>query len=158
MASNYRSSNDRFITKVIIGFAAVIIIIIGTLVVDKIINVEYSYDMFDEVSSYQAIEDKPESKYLVYFYGINCSHCQDIKEQVLEFAYENEAGLKVYLMESGSTTGVNNIIDPISGADMTGTPSMITVINGRIVEVTIGADDIPLLLQEINEGTYEFIN
>ncbi len=101
----------------------------------------------------------PEDQYIVYWYGLNCSHCNDIKQEVLEFADNNKAGIKVYLMDSSNaTTGTNDIVDPDTGVAMTGTPSMIVVVDGVVVDVFVGSGDVPNLIDDINDGVYNRIN
>lgn len=152
-----KGNDDRFFTYLLVGFGGVIVALIIGLLVYNIINREYDYDEFQRIGSFQAVNDMEEDQYLVYFYGEYCNHCQDIKQQVLKFANKNDAEITVYLMESGSTTGINNIVSPITDKPMNGTPSMIVVIDGIIVDIAVGADDIPTLLNDIDEGTYELI-
>ena len=149
---------DNFIRNIVIGFGGVILALISTLV---IINVNSpQYDDFDKLTSFQAIDRQAEDQYLVYFYSESCSHCATIKDTVLKFAKSNDTDLKVYLLDAGSgISGVNNIVNPNNPNDlMDGTPSLVTVVDGRIVDLNSGATDIPNVLELINEGTYTYID
>jgi len=149
---------DNFISTLFKVFGGVIILLVVGLIIFNALKVEYGYNDFQHLSNFQAIDDMPEDQYLVYYYGENCGHCTLIKEQVLRFANKNEAGIKVYLMDSANTSGVNTVVHPDTGKEMTGTPSMITVVDGVIVDLNVGSEAIPELLDAINEGTYTEIN
>ena len=107
---------------------------------------------FDTIDDYSQIQLKSESQYLVYWYSETCPACTAIKQEVLDFADENEAGIKIYFMDAAKTTGTNYI------TQMTGTPSLLTVVNGVIVDLNVGSDLIPKTFDEINNGSYSNIN
>ena len=154
-----RNNNDRFVTYMLVGFAVVIVGLVAGLLISNALKVTYEYDSFDYVTSYGDVTNMPEDQYIVYWYGLNCSHCNDIKQEVLEFADNNKAGIKVYLMDSSNaTTGTNDIVDPDTGVAMTGTPSMIVVVDGVVVDVFVGSGDVPNLIDDINDGVYNRIN
>lgn len=115
-------------------------------------DVILEYDSFDTIDDYAYIQTQEEDQYIVYFYTETCSHCIIIKTQVLEFAYANEAGIKVYFTDAATTIGTNYI------AGLVGTPSMIIVVDGIIVDLVAGSVSVPELLEAINNGTYSNIN
>jgi len=154
-----RSNNDRFLTYVIVGFGGLIVALVIGLIVYNILHVVYTYDDFEKITSFYTITTQDEDEYLVYYYGENCSHCIDIKERVLNFAHDNDAGIKVYLLDAATATGTTLVIqDPTTGATMDGTPSLISVKNGVIVQMSPGDVNVLNTMEEINEGTNAFIN
>jgi thiol-disulfide isomerase/thioredoxin len=153
-----KGNDDKFLTYLILGFAGVLLTIIGGMIINSFINPTLDYDSFETLTSYQQIDSMPEDQYFVYFYGSNCGHCVEIKEQLLRFANENDAGMKVYFLESYGATGYNTIVDPDSGDPMNGTPTLITVVNGNIVDLSVGKILIIDTIDNVNDGTYGYIN
>lgn len=116
------------------------------------VDVILEYDSFNTIDDYAYIQTQEEDQYLVYWYSETCYHCTIIKTDILEFAYANEAGIKVYFMDAATTIGTNYI------AGLVGTPSMIIVVDGIIVDLVAGSVSVPELLEAINNGTYSNIN
>ncbi len=120
------------------------------------------YDDFanDHIIGMDNIIEQSDSQYLVYYYGSSCSPCKTIKDKVLTFALENDANIKVYFIESGPNTNLDiktdpsYITDPITGEPMSGTPTMITILNRRVVDLNVGPTIIIDLLEKIEEGSY----
>ncbi len=147
-----RQSNDRFMSYVLIGFAVSFFIIIISIILFNLFSTELTYSSFDHINDYSEITNKDEDKYLVYYYSEICGHCNDIKIQVLEFADENNEDIKVYFIDAGKVTGYNNI------QGMNGTPSLLMVVNGQLVDFVSGSDKIINIFDQINGGTYLYIN
>lgn len=158
MASHSTKQKDNFIRNILLGFGGVILALVLVLIVIEVNSPQY--DDFDHLTSYQAIERQDEDQYLVYYYSETCSYCAEIKDTVLKFAKNNKADLKVYIMQaSPSISGVNNIVNPNNANDpMDGTPALVTVVDGQVVDLNSGAVDIPNVLELINEGTYTYID
>jgi len=154
-----RSNNDRFLTFAIVGFGAVILALALGLIIYNIVNVQYKYSDFENINSFYAIQTQEEDEYLVYYYSESCGYCNEIKEDVLNFAHENNAGIKMYLLDAATATGSTLVItDPTSGATMDGTPSLIIVKNGVIVQMSPGYINVLQIIDEINSGTNNYIN
>ena len=147
-----RQSNDKFLSYVLIGFAITFFVILISLAIFNAFDKTLTYGSFDTVDNYAYIQTQEEDQYLVYWYSETCPACTAIKAEVLEFADSNEAGIKVYFMDAGSAEGTNYI------SQMTGTPSIVVVVNGLIVDLALGNESIPQLFDEINNGTYSNIN
>lgn len=147
-----KSSNDKFFSYILIGFAITFFIILISMVLFNIFDDTLDYDSFEQVGDYSQIQLMEENQYLVYWYSETCPACINIKEAILEFADNNNAGIKVYFMDADKTSGSNYI------TQMTGTPSLITIVNGVIVDLNVGYVDIPVILEQINNGTYSYIN
>ena len=147
-----RQPNDRFISYILIGFAATFFVIIVSVIMFNLLSKDLEYSNFDRIPDYSLITNMPEDEYLVYFYSDDCYYCKEIKFQVLEFADNNNAGIKVYLLDAGNVTGYNSV----SGMD--GTPTVLMVVNGQLVDLVGGSTQIISVFDEINGGTYLYLN
>jgi len=147
-----KQSNDKFLSYALIGFAITFFVILISLVIFNAFDKTLAYDSFDTVDNYSYIQTQEEDQYLVYWYSESCPACSAIKDEVLEFSDSNEAGIKVYFMDAANASGTNYI------TQMTGTPSMIVVVDGIIVDLALGNTQIPELFNAINNGTYSNIN
>lgn len=146
------------------SFSKVVIIFVLSLFVMTLTGcdsgLDYSDFEQDHILGMDNIIEQGDSQYLVYYYGANCSHCTTIKEDVLNFALSNDADIKVYFIVSASDTNsdIENdpsyITDPVTGNPMTGTPTMISVVNRRVVDLNVGPTVITDLLEKIEEGSY----
>ena len=150
------------------GFVKVFMIFILSLFVITLAGCEsgLDYDDFenDHIIGMDNVIEQADSQYLVYYYGVNCSYCKTIKKELLTFALENDANIKMYFIASAPNTDsdVENdptyITDPITGDPMTGTPTMITVVNRRVVDLSVGPNVILDLLEKIEKGSYGFFD
>ena len=96
---------------------------------------------------------------MVYYYSETCGYCQQIKNRVLNFAHDNDANIKVYLMDAQVAYSTSfPIYDPTSGAQMTGTPSLITVVDGQIVHMAPGYVEVLDALEAVDDGTYTYLD
>lgn len=154
-----RSNSDRFLTYSIVGFGVVIVSLILGLIIFNIVHEEVTYDSFDHITSFYNITSQDEDEYLVYYYSENCGYCNEIKQKVLNFADKNNANVKVYFLDATQATGTTlPIADPNTGETMDGTPSLISVVNGTIVQMSPGYIEVLNTLEEINDGTNAYIN
>ena len=96
-----------------------------------------------------------ESQYLVFFHSDTCTHCQEIRGDVLSFCEENI--LKMYFLNTKKPTNEiqtcsrEEITLGISGYEnlkIVGTPTIIKVENGVTVANVAGKDDCLTLLNE----------
>lgn len=147
-----KQSNEKFFSYVLIGFAITFFVILISMIIFNAFDKTLTYGSFDTVDDYLSIQTQEEDQYLVYWYTETCTACIAIKTEVLEFADSNEAGVKVYFMDASKATGTNYI------TQMTGTPSVIVVVDGIIVDLALGNESIPELFDAINDGTYTNIN
>ena len=124
---------------------------------------ELDYNDFseDHLLTWQQVLEKDEDQYLLYYYGVNCSHCKTIKADILEFASSNQAGLKVYFIDSGEVPTENlnmyPVYDPITSETVPGTPTMLVIVDGKLKAMEVGPTIIKDLLTKINDGSYGFI-
>ena len=154
-----RKGNDKFITYLLVGFAVIILSLVIGLIVNNIVNPELDYDSFDQVTNFQQIHQQDEDEYFVYWYSESCYYCTQIKNQVMGFADSNNADVKVYMMDAANTDGYKQfVIDPATGEPLGGTPAMIAVRNGEIVDIAPGYIEIPNLIDDVNDGSYDYFN
>jgi thiol-disulfide isomerase/thioredoxin len=158
--STYSKKNDRTLTYIIVGFGVVILALIGGLLIYNAFNETIDYDSFTHIQSYNDLPDQSEDSYLVYYYGENCTHCRDIKTQFLDFAYNNSQGIKVYLMDSSRSTDwpVQWSAQYEDYIPVYGTPTVFTVVDGTIVDISRGSIEVMDTVDDITSGTYAFIN
>ncbi|MDD4070146.1 MAG: hypothetical protein PHF05_06810 [Candidatus Izemoplasmatales bacterium] len=84
----------------------------------------------------------PESDYYLYFYGEQCTWCNNIKIDVLTtIALAKDT--KIYLVR------VKYFSDISEDIDLGGTPAMFHIVNGEVQEEFEGAYDILDLLKEL---------
>ncbi|AIO18354.1 Thioredoxin [Candidatus Izimaplasma bacterium HR1] len=125
---------------------------------------DLDYDDFNvyHLSSWEHALDRDEEQYLLYYYGVNCSHCTDLKPDILGFADSNNAELVVYFIESGNVSLDNYnafpVYDPITGLAIPGTPTIMVIKNGKVVAMEVGPTIIKDLLKQIEEGSYGLID
>lgn len=147
-----RHGDNRFMSYVLIGFAVAFFVIIISVIMFSLLSTELEYSSFDRIEDYSEITSMSEDEYLVYFYSEICYYCNEIKYEVLEFADENNADIKVYFLDAGNVTGYNNI----SGMDST--PTILMVVDGQLVDLVGGSSQILGIFDKINNGTYLYIN
>lgn len=147
-----RKDNEKFVSYVLIGFAVSFFAIVISLILFDAFDDTLAYDSFDRVKNFSDIQTYEEQEYLVYYYTETCPACVDVKMDILEFADSNNAGVKVYFLDAANVNGTNEL------DYMTGTPSLLTIVNGIIVDFTSGSISIPARLDAINDGSYIYIN
>lgn len=146
-----RNSGDRFLTYALMGFAIAFFVIVLSLVLFNTFNKTLDYDDFDKLTSQAGVVTQEEDRYLVYYYSESCEYCKLIKSKVLNFADSNNANIKVYLWDAAEIGGTS--IPTIEG-----TPAMLMIVNGQIVDIINGSVDIPATFDAINAGTYYYVN
>lgn len=160
MAKSFSSKkDDKFLIYLIIGFASVIVALVAGLVIYNIVADVKDYEDFDHISSFYNITDQSEDEYLVYYYSETCGYCNQIKNQVISFATDNNRNIKVYMMDANEAYSTSfPIYDPDTGDEMTGTPSLITVVDGQIVHMAPGYVEVTDTLERIDAGTYNYLD
>ena len=157
MAKSTYKKSDRFLTNLIIGFSAFILLLVTVLVISNMVSVDYSD--FDHIDNYYLIGSQEDDAYLVYYYSETCGYCNLIKEDVLAFAKNHKEDVKIYFLDA-QEVGIPPfpILDPTTHEEMSGTPSLITVVNGQIVQMAPGYVNVLDVLAQIDDGTYPYLN
>ncbi len=123
-----------------------------------------NYEMFNYISDYDEIFDRREGDYLVYIYSDTCSICDTIKDTVLEFA-DTYTGHMIYFFEvTYATTELKTEFLSYIGLNeiLFGTPSLVIVKDNSFETTSFsnyffaGATDIPRVLRDIENGTYNY--
>lgn len=110
---------------------------------------EYS-DLADkEVFSYAESEGKSKDKYIVYYYHQSCSHCQDVKQEILSFG-ESFEHLDFYLLD------ISKALDVSSYEEFVGTPTVLVLSGGDIVESYIGKDKVLDFIDIYNDIEFDY--
>lgn len=104
----------------------------------------YDYDDFTELKiSWKNLFSPAKSQYFVYFYSVYCSHCNNVKDDILPLIYANKEYF--YLMEykpeipieiDAYLTIGKSQLDEIW---ILGTPSLIGIVDGA-VNLNIGGE------------------
>ncbi|MBU1020723.1 MAG: thioredoxin family protein, partial [Firmicutes bacterium] len=75
------------------------------------------------------------NKYVVYYYSENCSHCKDVKQEILSLFNDFNA-LDFYLVDVSVAQGSSSVPEYI------GTPTVFVFSEGEVVESYIGIDKV----------------
>lgn len=158
MAKKHRKKEDNFLRNVLIGFGSIFVVLFAVMLYFNI--TELKYEDFQEVGTYDDMDNMPEDVYAVYYYSTGCSVCATIKTEVLKFADENAAGLKVYMMGYEKTSeiipGSRLDVEGPDGEKLTSFPALIIFKDGQIIDWIGGGIDIPNFIDDVNNGTITF--
>jgi thiol-disulfide isomerase/thioredoxin len=146
----YKKKQDNFLRNALIVFGSIFMVLTVVFIVSSM-N-ELKYDDFEHLQTYEEFDNKPEQKYAVYLYSEECGYCIQIKNKLLNFADSNESDLKVYFIDIYSVSGNSTVLP----SQVTGTPSLIVIEDGNVVDVFGGSEDIPAFIDDINNGEYTF--
>lgn len=102
-----------------------------------------SYDELDNITHFDDVLTQSEEEYLVFYHSDSCTHCISIKSNIVDFAAGNESNLKIYIINADNVNGLNTY-------GMTGTPSLLHIKNGEVVDKIAGSSAIPAFLRELN--------
>ncbi len=145
-----RKSDEKFLSYVLIGFAITFFVILISMVL---------FNAFDNtvVIEVPTLTEMKEDQYLVYFYSDTCPACIEIKDDVSSFASGNNSDLKLYYLDAANLRdGEYEYLYNTYGIN--GTPAMLTIVDGVVVDISSGNLEIPDTFNQINNGTYTYIN
>ena len=97
----------------------------------------YEYSDFSDIAIElnTEAEGKSTEKYIVYYYQENCSHCNDVKQDILEFADEFDT-LDFYIFD------ISKALDRSSLEEFIGTPTVFIFSGTEVIESFIGKDEV----------------
>ena len=114
---------------------------------------EMDYNSFynDRITDVNQQLTQSESTYYIYIYGDNCSACKAIKNEAL-YTIEFLQNDQVYFVEAESTSQIAADIVTIGQATNPnfGTPSIVKIENGLVVEVISGGSSVLNVLHSLS--------
>lgn len=108
------------------------------------------YSEFEHLYNYSQVLTQSEDEYFVYFYATWCSVCSKVKDDILPFTFSNTNEVKVYLIDIDHLTG-ENFIEGFEGV-----PTLVTIVDGVLVDLNVGETNIRITLNDTNAGIYDF--
>lgn len=113
-------------------------------------EIEHSYtEVLDKKIEWNSIFSIAKPTYFVYFYSKTCSHCEQLKNRIIEYSFSHE---NIYFVEDGKDTVLLNDVNFTLGIDsidkfgILGFPSLIKVENQKCVLNVAGIGDILIQL------------
>ena len=163
-----RVSDKTTLIKFVAGILAFVLVFIGTVFVIQQATKGLDYSDFSDnvITKVSEVLEQDEEKYLVYIYSSN-SNSEAIKEDVLNFAEENEAGIKVYFVDYANFSGDDKKVEKDELAALLDKaadkldnlmPVLLAVKDGKIVGRHVTNDDIVGTLKDVNKGGYVKFN
>ena len=94
---------------------------------------EFEYSDLSDIAltSHDQAENMSNNKYIVYYYSATCSHCQEVKQDILGFASEYE-DVDFYIFD------VSDADDRTSIEEFLGTPSVLIFSGGELTQIYLG--------------------
>jgi len=135
--------------KILLGLIVTLVVTLaGCNTVEKekeIVDIASDYSDVEHIDSFDGVLTQAESNYVVYYYSANCGYCNLIKDYVLEYASDNNVDIKVYFLDADNVTGTNTF-------NLTGTPTIMIVENGVVVQQESGYITVKNLLNTLEGG------
>ena len=101
------------------------------------------YDLIhDKLISWNDLLIQEKDSYLVYVFSTTCGHCNDIKQQILSYSLRNDDlyfiqyNQGIPICDSDATLTATDNVDDIC---IFGTPSLLTIENGFLIENIAGS-------------------
>jgi len=119
------------------------------------------YDVFDYLSDYDEVFDRPAGTYLVYVYAASCQACARLKTDILEFASQYTDHV-IYFFNAGAVDSTNQAPYLAAiGQTSVQTPTMLIIQGGfDLTNVSrylfIGETRIRSLLTDLNNDAYQY--
>lgn len=133
--------------------------LIGSFIIYNIVTPSYNYDdeQFNHIDNWQTdlllLGIQEEGNYLVYSYLESCGACQQIKNNVLGFAADNNEAISLYLADAAKRS-LSNSRDYRPGTSTT-VPTLLVMNGSNLVEEITGTQSILEALEAIEDGNYE---
>ena len=108
------------------------------------------YEDYNQLEEYQItwrdLFLQSNSEYFVYIYSLSCLHCQNIKEEVINFVISEK--YPTYLIEYTKDIPISNNVEDCIGSSsyvevtIKGTPSLLQIKNGYLILNVAGSKEI----------------
>lgn len=137
--------------KILLSLFLLLILVTLSSCEESIPELDY-IDFVDHIKpTYVAMESIEDERYISYYYGATCGHCEDVKQSILGFFY-NFDQMPFYILEVGAAQDVT-ILD-----EFLGTPTVFVMANGEVLESYIGVNQIYEFIEKYNKlGTNDFV-
>lgn len=148
--------------KIVISLVAILVILIGGLV----FATAGKFNIYTDTPhvNYDEVLDDPTTPTIYYYYQDTCHFCNSIKDQVTDLYFATEASDKVNLVlvdmkssananawTSDPTYDPQNVdVTDAKNIQVTGTPTMAYVEDGKLAEYEVGSD-VFTLMENINQ-------
>lgn len=134
--------------KKLIGIAFISLIVLTGCTIAGYSS-EDIYEVAQE-ASLNSMPDVEDGTAMYYFFQEDCTHCQNIKDDVADFYYETKDDIEMYFVDMADE--VNWELWASSGSDLSsygldgltieGTPTLVKTEDGSIDYVAVGEDNI----------------
>ncbi len=98
-------------------------------------DTDYKHFISSTVYSYRELESMDHEKYIAYYYSDSCSHCQEVKSDILNFLKDFDE-MPYYFLD------VAEAPDQTSTTIFRGTPTLFVIENNTIIEVYVGSVEV----------------
>jgi thiol-disulfide isomerase/thioredoxin len=146
------------------GLLGLFVVLIGAFLLVRIFNtlisstddtlISYKDDrliLIEDWLTYQTVATR-EGIEMIYHYSETCSFCEQIRQEILGFAIENNANIPVYIADVN-----NRALEQTSmfaPAQIRGTPTVSIFLDGQLINQVVGSDPILNLIRDVNAGTF----
>lgn len=112
---------------------------------------DFEYSDFTDISvtSHGQAEGMSNNKYIVYYYSPTCSHCNEVKQDILDFANEY-VDIDFYLFDI-MTAGDQSSIE-----EFVGTPTVMIYSGTQISDIYIGKIKVMDFINEYTDQVFEY--
>lgn len=100
---------------------------------------DYSDFSSQQITSFYEAEHMNNNRYIVYYYSENCSHCKEVKEEILTL-FNHYTALDFYLVDVAKANDSSTV------PEFLGTPTVFVFSEGKVVESYIGLDKVRLFI------------
>lgn len=114
-------------------------------------GVVYEYSDLETISllSHEEAENMSNEKYAVYYFAESCSHCQNIKQDILSFAIDFNY-LDFYIID------ISKASDSSSYEEFRGTPTVFVLSGGEIIESYVGSIEVLEFIDDYKEIQFDY--
>lgn len=121
------------------------LVILSLLILASCESEELDYTDFAEhlPESYVEAETKENKRYILYYFGQNCSHCKDVKQEMLSFFSTYEM-TEFYILD----VSADSVRDVSRYDEFHGTPSLFFIADGEVLESYVGSGEIREFLKQ----------
>jgi len=118
---------------------------------DTDINQDYEYVDFTEIkiTSHSQAENMNDNKYIVYYYSATCSHCKEVKQDILEFASEY-TDIDFFIFD------VLDASDRSSIEEFLGTPSVLIFSGGELSDIYVGKTRVLDFISDYTDPVFDY--